>query len=671
MDTILQEYMGTHRNELLSGEVVEADQVYLPSTLRAIWDRNRKAGIDPHLRHIPNAARRQHLNLPDRNVAFFDYMQDLSNRYYAALLEALKYLRLAAFSITAVNDDVLVFHSMGDPTTLSALASIGLDIGTSFSVNKIGTTAVSMALEKNAPVWTIGCENYHRFFMDYALLANPNTDKTLSHRHQDLVELFVFSMKEYNEHLEGIISGLAQYIYSASGQSHLPHTIMKDITFMRLLEKSRISLILLNSDDRILELNHRASRLFDLSFEDYAYRKCTEVFPELAPLFESGKQHKRSLGPIHFKKPDFNAQVESFPTSIKEKFIGTSILIKSTDPAKLESASVQDTKAHYSFDNIIGSNNRFRAIIDAAKQAARSSSSILLEGENGTGKELLARAIHNDSPRKKEPFITVDCAGIPKLIIDSYLFGNIEKVFSDKQEGESIGKLEQAHKGTVFLNAVDELPLQTQSTLAGVLRSSEISRIGSGQSQKIDIRIIASTDKDLMMKAAQGEFRAELFYLIQALEFKIPPLRSRIDDTPLLARHFVRIFNRQLNKSIRSISSETMDCLQSYSWPGNIRELRNALEQCVNFEDSDTITRDALPANLRGVSKQANDDANLIYDPPPPLEFQCSNFEEAEKELIKRLMLKHGGNKSKVASDLGISRGTLYKKLKTIKNWRV
>ncbi|MDR1184402.1 MAG: sigma 54-interacting transcriptional regulator [Coriobacteriales bacterium] len=640
MDTILQKYMGDHRNKLLAGEIAKTEQVHLPSALQTIWSRNRKAGIDPDLDHIPNMAQHQHLNLPDRNVAFFEYMQDLSNKYYAALLETLEFLHLAVFSITAVNNDFLVFHSMGDPATLSTLASIGLDIGTSFSVDKIGTTAVSMALEKNTPVWTIGSENYHRFFRDYALLANPNTDKTLSHRHQDLVELFVFSMSGYNEYLENIAFGLAQYINAASGQNHLPHTIMKDITFTRLLEKSGVSLILINSDDKIVELNHRASRLFNLSFEDYAYRKCTEVFPELEPFFEPGKQRKRSLDPIHFEKPDFNAHVELSPTSIKGKFIGTSILIKSADPAKLESASVQDTKAHYSFDNIIGGNNRFRAIIDAAKQTARSSSSILLEGENGTGKELLARAIHNDSPRKKEPFITVDCAGIPKLIIDSYLFGNIEKVFSDKQEGESIGKLEQAHKGTVFLNAVDELPLQTQSTLAGVLRSGEISRIGSGQSQKIDIRIIASTDKDLMLKAAQGEFRAELFYLIQALEFKIPPLRSRIDDVPLLARHFVRIFNRQLNKSIRSISSETMDCLQSYSWPGNIRELRNALEQCVNFEDSDTITHGALPTGLRDVSKQTDDNTSLTNDPPPPLEIAILKFRGSRKGFNQKAHAK-------------------------------
>jgi len=305
------------------------------------------------------------------------------------------------------------------------------------------------------------------------------------------------------------------------------------------------------------------------------------------------------------------------------------------------------------FDNILGVSPAVQAAKDCALRVASGDSTVLLLGESGTGKELFARAIHWASKRAGGPFVAINCGAIPDSLLESELFGYEEGAFTGARKGGKPGKFELASGGTIFLDEIGDLPLHMQVKLLRVLEERSVERLGGTRHIPVDVRVIAATNSDLQQLVSAGRFRRDLYYRINVVPIRIPPLRERPEDIEYLARAFVRKYAQRLGRQVTGISEEALAILKAYAWPGNVRELQNVIEYAVNFERGDTITPGSLPGDLSGVER----------DPGKAVQ----SLESMEREAIQAALAMFGSDgkgKQAAARALGIHLSTFYRKLK-------
>jgi transcriptional regulator with PAS, ATPase and Fis domain len=309
---------------------------------------------------------------------------------------------------------------------------------------------------------------------------------------------------------------------------------------------------------------------------------------------------------------------------------------------------------------IIGESPRMQEIFELLALAAPSEATVLLLGETGTGKELIARAIHRNSPRREGPFIVVNCAAIPETLLESDLFGHERGAFTGATN-RKIGRFALAHGGTIFLDEIGELPLLVQAKILRVLQFKEIEPLGGHGTQKVDVRIIAATNRSLSDEVREGRFREDLFYRLNVVTLTLPPLRMRQEDIPILTSYFFDIYARKNQRLIQEIEPAVMHLLRGYSWPGNIRELENVMERAVIFCTGKTLTVENLPDMLRTKPVQAGAGQSFSN--------QETSLMDLEKELIFRTLEKVGNNHQQAAQVLGISLEELDFKLRAY-HWR-
>lgn len=306
---------------------------------------------------------------------------------------------------------------------------------------------------------------------------------------------------------------------------------------------------------------------------------------------------------------------------------------------------------HGDFENIIGSSSALRAVLSDLKRAAATDATVLLLGETGTGKELAARAIHHNSKRKDSPFVVVNSAAIPDTLIESELFGHRRGAFTGATEDRK-GKFESAAGGTVFLDEVAELPIQLQPRLLRVLQEGEIDKVGAPGPLRVDVRVVAATHRDLEARVREGSFREDLWYRLNVIPLRMPPLRERREDLPLLVEHFLLKHSRRHGRPIPRLSPAVLDRLERYDWPGNVRELENLLERLVVLTNAETISEADLPDRLR---QELPRYGGARVDLPT----EGIVLEQVEQGLIEEALRRTQGNQTAAARFLGISRSTL------------
>lgn len=307
------------------------------------------------------------------------------------------------------------------------------------------------------------------------------------------------------------------------------------------------------------------------------------------------------------------------------------------------------------FPGVIGKSEKMKKTLELIEAVAKTDSIVLIEGESGTGKELVARAIHHNSNRKDGPFIVLNCGAIAEGVLESELFGHERGSFSGAIMQRK-GRFELAHKGSLFIDEIGELPLSAQTRLLRVLQEKEFERVGGNFPIKVDVRIIAATNKNLEKEVKEHRFREDLYYRLNVFKITLPPLRERIEDLPELCKYFIEKFNREMNKNIKGISDDAMSFLRSYHWPGNIRELQNIIERAIVLSKGEYITPRELPdnlsSNIKNTSFELVDGENLE-----------SVIEKIEREFILKALKKAGYSQTKTAEILGIKRTTLRYKL--------
>ncbi len=313
----------------------------------------------------------------------------------------------------------------------------------------------------------------------------------------------------------------------------------------------------------------------------------------------------------------------------------------------------REVEGKYRFDNMVTNSSKMEEVLQMAGQVAESDATVLILGESGTGKELLARAIHYNSPRKDKPFITVNCPSIPDNLMESELFGHVKGAFTGAVKDRK-GKFELANGGTIFLDEIGDLREDVQAKLLRVLQEHEIERLGEGRPIKVDVRVIAATNKNLEALIEQGKFREDLYYRLSVIPITIPPLRERKEDIPYLVDFFLRRYGKEREFEI---DPQFLDILTRYDWPGNVRELENVIERAVVLTPGGKLTPASLPAHLQSfVSKKTSSSSESQ-------EGQLT-LEELERRAILQALEKSGGNKSQAAKLLNIPRHVLLYRLK-------
>jgi two-component system response regulator AtoC len=317
----------------------------------------------------------------------------------------------------------------------------------------------------------------------------------------------------------------------------------------------------------------------------------------------------------------------------------------------------QQLESKFGMENIVGESPAMKEVFDVVRQVAPGRTTVLLEGESGTGKELVARAIHQLSPRSRQPMVTVHCAALAPALLESELFGHEKGAFTGAHE-RRIGRFEQAQGGTLFLDEIGEIDATIQIKLLRFLGERTFERVGSNKTLTADVRLIAATNKNLEEMVKAGAFREDLFYRLRVLEIWLPPLRERAGDIPLLAQNFLREFAKELGKDIKDFTAEALENLINYAWPGNVRELRTALEHAVVLCRGDRIAVRDLPPSLRNGAI-----GGTTATPQRLLAQNDLTVKEAEKQLIVRALKEANGNRTLAASRIGMSRRTLHRKL--------
>lgn len=301
------------------------------------------------------------------------------------------------------------------------------------------------------------------------------------------------------------------------------------------------------------------------------------------------------------------------------------------------------------FQDFVGACAAMQKVFGTIQKVAQTEANVLILGENGTGKELIARELHRQSKRRQEVFISVDMGALSETLFESELFGHVKGAFTDAKE-ERAGRFEAASGGTLFLDEIGNLSLPLQAKLLTVLQNRQIVRVGSNQPRPVDIRLICATNMPIHEMVGQKSFRQDLLYRINTVEIQVPPLRERIEDIPLLVEHFLRVYAKKYQKPAPRVNAATLKKLEKYHWPGNVRELQHALERAVIMGETQVLQ----PTDFLLMASENKEDG-LVFD--------NYNLEEVEKAVIRRTIGKHGGNISQAARELGLTRTSLYRRL--------
>lgn len=387
------------------------------------------------------------------------------------------------------------------------------------------------------------------------------------------------------------------------------------------------------------------------SLADKVLKFCNVSSTSLRQIFSEDMAHRITSGNDLFeKKASIGENTAKVTTrSIYSQNHLHSILVR------LSNEFYENLPESGAFERLIGSSRAFVHIQNLIKRVADSPTPILITGETGTGKELVARSFHEQSRRNKYPFVAINCSSIPENLFESELFGYEEGSFTGAKKGGKMGRIEMAQGGTLFLDELGEMPLSVQPKLLRVLQEYELERVGSTKKIHLDIRIVAATNRDLREMIKEGKFREDLFYRISVINVKLPPLRDRKEDIIPISLNYLERLKTKMTTPLRTISHEAEQAFLNYSWPGNIRELQNVVEYAANLCDSDTLTLADLPEHMRGLEECP--DTEKQKETPLP---------DSQEKQILDLLSAYGHtleSKKKIAADLGISLRTLYRKL--------
>jgi PAS domain S-box-containing protein len=415
---------------------------------------------------------------------------------------------------------------------------------------------------------------------------------------------------------------------------------------------------------RITSFNKAAEEITGFSKEEAIGQYCHEIFRsnacfEACPLKHTAETAENIVNvEVNILNRDNREVPISVSTAIIRDDVGRAIgVVETFRDLSLIKALHREISQKYSFHDILGRSKQMLELFQILPDIAKSEATVLIEGESGTGKELFAAALHNLSGRERKPLVKVNCAALPESLLESELFGYKKGAFTDAK-ADKPGRFRQAHGGTIFLDEVGDMSKGTQVKLLRVLEQREYEPLGSTKTEKVNVRIIAATNRDLMEMMNRGEFREDLFFRLNVIRLGIPPLRERYEDIPLLIDHFLDRLNAKQSKQVRRVSRAALKILLNYDYRGNVRELENIIEHAIILAKGIEIQPRHLPSYLKRGQQQNNRQASVTE------QLDLSIVEDVERNVIARALERHRGSTAAAAKELGIHRSTLWRKIK-------
>ncbi len=540
-----------------------------------------------------------------------------------------------------------ILNIIGDENILSEAFSLKMIPGAFMDEKSIGTNAMGTALAEGYAVQISGKEHYVTAYHRWTCSGAPIRGS----KGQLIGSLDLTGYSEYvHSHTLGMVVAAANAIEKM--------LMIEEYSSKLILAKNRVETIvesisagILTTDitGKILTINKYTMNMFGMSKKEIMNKNIEELFDGLdrvRQVIQSGNNFLEEDVHVNTNTNKLHFTLSAYPI-VDERGLKEIIFeFKEIKKGRKQADRIIGSKAIYTFDKIIGCSTRFLEIVEYAKKISDSKSTILITGESGTGKEVFAQAIHNHSSRKESPFVAINCGAIPSNLIESELFGYEEGAFTGAKKGGAAGKFEIADGGTILLDEIGEMPVDMQTKLLRVIEEGVINRVGSNKQKPIDVRIIAATNRELSIGVEDGTFRLDLYYRLNVLPIRLPSLRERKEDIVPIAQYFIKVISKRLNKKEVEICSEIVKELQSYHWPGNIRELENVIERIINTQ--------SVPKHV-GDNKVSLDTLEEIEE--------CLDLEQVEKVFIQKALSKYEGNITLAARKLGIGRNTLYRKM--------
>lgn len=520
--------------------------------------------------------------------------------------------------------------------------------GSLWDEKSVGTNAIGTCLAADKPIQVLGPEHYCEYHHQWTCSAAP-----IHNSKGEVIGCFDISgrAKDVQTHTYGIAVSSANCIEKQLMIAESYH--LMDTTFDAILD----GIMVVDSSLNIMRINNKIKDLFHMEEEDIFSIDIGKIFKGIdiqKNILENKNKMSFSDYTISIGAKKIECSLNISPITVGNEVTGAVMLMKEAKQVRKEVMRLAGFNANYTFDSIVTTDVRMNELISTAKKISKTNCSVLIEGESGTGKELYAQSIHNESNRSSGPFIAINCSAIPKELFESELFGYESGSFTGAVKGGRPGKFELANGGTIFLDEIGEVPLEVQPKLLRVLDNNKIVRIGGSFERDLDVRVISATNRNLIDEVSKGSFRQDLYFRLNVINLKIPPLRQRKDDIIELARYFLKGLNEENDGIYKKFSPYFEEMLMKHQWSGNVRELKNVVQRAYYMSDKVLISSVTFPKSTEASNDfKEHEKAATTY-----------NLKDIEKESILKALSANKGNIIMAANDLNISRATIYRKIK-------
>ncbi len=641
-DLVLREW-----KRFINGQPLE-NPLVVPDIIHESWRRCQESSVNPYTTRINMVLDEKALGeLLKRNADLIETSRPFMQNLYG-------FVRGSGFVVALFDERGYLLEVIGDADVVERIKRGNFVPGACWSEEEAGTNGCGTVLKMDRPVQVFATEHYcvnsHKWTCSGAPIHDPDGDL-----------IGVIDMTgpylNANPHTLGMVAAAA-------------YAIENDMRLRKALSESRVAdgyqktviasipeaLIAIDNLYRITMVNENAEKIIGLGTSRLAGRSLRDVMGEHNAALFNLIQNNATLTDVEARivmrdghAVDYTLTCNPIRTEDR-RVIGRLIILNEIKRARTLVTRMIGAKAKFTFEDICGVSAAFLETVNQAKMVSQSNSNVLLLGESGTGKDVFAQAIHNESSRSASPYVAINCAAIPRDLIASELFGYSEGAFTGSRRGGNQGKFELADGGTIFLDEIAEMPLELQAALLRVIEDKSITRIGGSRVTPVDVRIIAATNKNLRDEVRKGRFREDLYYRFNVFTIHMVPLRQRPEDIPLLVDGFVRRLCDTMGKGLIRVDGRVLEKFTSYSWPGNVRELQNVVERMMNIVRTDELTAHMIPPEiLHGPSR-----AELAPRTESP--------RDVERRLLEK-MVRSGLPKKEIARRLHMARSTLYRKL--------
>jgi len=624
------------------------DMSVIPQEVFDSWILCAQLGVDPFGQPCNEVLTGEALEaVLAKNKEFIDVSRPFMRNLY-------RFLEGSGFMVSLFDQNCYVLEILGDPEEDKLIRTARGFVGACWDVKNAGNNAGSAVILYKKPMQVFGAQQYIRLYHGATGSGAP-----IFGPEGDLLGGIVLFGRYYraNPHTLGMAVAAANAIENqlrirkAFAESRVAYSYQQTV-----ISSIQEALIAVDSAGRVTLINDNARKMFGLAAVKVEGRSIRDIFShensQFFTLIENNETIPDTEVRVFSKNMSGDYTLTCNPIYSPDKnVIGKIIILNEIQRAKSMVTKMMGASANFSFDDIYGQNSRFLMTVDQARMVSQSSSNVLLLGKSGTGKDIFAQAIHNASDRRNGPYVAINCGAIPRELIASELFGHEEGAFTGSRRGGNQGKFELADGGTLFLDEIAETPLELQTALLRVIEDKSVLRIGGTRVRPVDVRIIAATNKDLREEVRKGNFREDLYYRANVFAIEMVPLKDRLDDIPFLADYFIKRYASTMKKRITRVDKKVIETFMNYPWPGNIRELQNAVERMINFLKTSELTVELIPDHIRHPGHAAENREDAIAP------------HEAARLMISR-MLNQKIRKSHIAEKMNISRATLYRMMK-------